>query len=540
MIIVWYLLAFLPNMTWYAIGDTFTEVKWLGLTAVAVVVGARALFSKSLSIEREFAIFFGGVVLAKLGMALFKFSPVGLPSFADLLAAGLVLAFIRGRDGKKLTEKDLAWPLLVGMTGVIGRAVWELTRCRMNGDFSHECFPSTFGQMNILGEYLLLLFPYTLTRLLNLKTREDRMIAWWSGAAIVGQIYLLWFTRSRSCLLGAAAVLGWLWWKKSLNRKHLGIMILSTVVIVVSELAFPISAERLAVLKAASAMSRWGILNASFKMFVERPWGWGLGAFEYGSIPFQIGTSEAPIETIVYHSPHTEFMRWLCEDGVLGTLLILLAYAVLSRRVWRDGRPWLVATLIAFLCQTCLQFPFLNPFPVVAAIVFLALLAPLPMVAENPRRLWLKKTVLVIATLFVLGMGLARVSLEWSLDAALVAQGSSACERTPWNWRVCLNDIRATLSQKGPQAGQDLAVAEMRKRPFNFVALRFYSISENELGHRNQTCETATLYDWLFASHSEIHDFVTGSCKTLVPVDKPDTETWLRLAWPVLNKITAK
>jgi len=101
-----------------------------------------------------------------------------------------------------------------------------------------------------------------------------------------------------------------------------------------------------------------------------RPWfGWGLGSYAHVQLVYAgeklrlIGDGGVPP---LVEFAHNDYLQWLVEFGIIGTLLLLLPPVAAVIKVCRTGQvgilaSWIGIGLLAFLFTAAIDFPFGNP-----------------------------------------------------------------------------------------------------------------------------------------------------------------------------------
>ena len=108
----------------------------------------------------------------------------------------------------------------------------------------------------------------------------------------------------------------------------------------------------------------------ALKAFADRPWtGWGIGSYVHiqtiyaGEKLRSLGNGQQPP---LVEFAHNDWIQFLVEFGVIGTLLLILPPLAAVFVAFRQGTPgrlakWMGACLLALLFTAFLDFPFGNP-----------------------------------------------------------------------------------------------------------------------------------------------------------------------------------
>ena len=195
------------------------------------------------------------------------------------------------------------------------------------------------------------------------------------------------------CLIGFSRIRKW-----SVSKVWLSVAGAGLVVLVIGGAVFLIrspAAKHLQTLNTEitedfSYKQRKLAYESGFKMFAEKPiYGWGAGNFRHGFRAFQNRQTERmeaqnPFMerhelNFFWQHIHNDYLEWLIELGVVGTLILLSIPGYLFWRIFKSGR-WrepiplmLLAGLASTTIHALVDFPFQNPAVLVTWFALLAL-----------------------------------------------------------------------------------------------------------------------------------------------------------------------
>lgn len=287
--------------------------------------------------------------------------------------------------------------------------------------------------------------------------------------------------------------------------------------------------------KQMSASLRLRVWSDSVGLVRDHPLGVGAGNFEPAFIPYALAGRSKPGETIVFRSPHNEYLRLLAEEGVVGAslLLALLARLVSGLRrspaagAWRSDPGVLLAAVGVFLAvEAFFQFPFELAYPSLLAAVLLGLAFAAS--EESPARQSLdgfrgegRRRAGDVATgvaALAIGVGLARVVAAEYLATngrQSVARLERACGLDPRRLEACVE--AAWLHSR---AGEHVAARRaldgvLRRSPDYFPAIKLLGEDLLAAGERAAGCRHLRRYDQMFGGRSSAHELVGTACATV-------------------------
>jgi hypothetical protein len=205
---------------------------------------------------------------------------------------------------------------------------------------------STFGNPDMLGSYFAVLLPFCFMLKGNWK-RKGYIV-------FLISILLLVLIQARSAIF-ALILCGLLW--LILNKR------ISKRLVIIS---FSIAVVLLVLLiywHPESVYGRFFIWFISIKMIIQKPFGWGLFAFEKHYPEFQasyVSVNQNILKVInpdVVHSPFNEFLNVGVTLGIIGlllyiTLVILVFYYAIK------SQSWLIYPIFIFFVISMFYFPF--------------------------------------------------------------------------------------------------------------------------------------------------------------------------------------
>jgi O-antigen ligase len=276
--------------------------------------------------------------------------------------------------------------------------------------------------------------------------------------------------------------------------------------------------------KQYSARVRLAVWSDTLRLVREHPLGVGAGNFEQAFLPYALGGRTRPDESLVFRSPHNEYLRVLAEEGLvtsalLAALLIGLVSA-LSRSSavssWRSPPGRLLGSVAVFLAiEAFFQFPFEMAFPSLTAAVALGLAgACLATPAAAPRIGAVGGAVLLVA---IAGFSWAlvrvvRAELLWVGHPNDAQAQEKACRLDPRRLEACTQGAWLRIRSGDPETGRRALVRVLAHAPHYFPAIKLLGEDSMARGDRVTGCRYLGLYDAFFDGKSTVHDRLLLAC----------------------------
>jgi hypothetical protein len=290
--------------------------------------------------------------------------------------------------------------------------------------------------------------------------------------------------------------------------------------------------------KAVSTEWRLAVWKTTLSLIGDHPLGVGSGNFGDAFIPYQLGLEAIPGESVLFRTPHNEYLRALAEEGVIVCVVAALLLFSLLRRLhvgpgfgrWRSGPgPLVGAGTVFLLVEAFFQFPFATAFGCLFTTVLLGLalaaLEPAPTAPEtvsgHGRRAWRWVGTVVAATAVV---GLGRVAVSESLfvnRSGDVAAQETACRLNPRNLPACVSAawLRGQAGER--RQARTLLVRVLRRSPYYHPAIRLLGEEAAAHGNLQEACLYLWVYDQLFRERSAVHPRLGPFCGDAPPTSLP-------------------
>jgi O-antigen ligase len=285
--------------------------------------------------------------------------------------------------------------------------------------------------------------------------------------------------------------------------------------------------------KALSAGLRLSVWSDTLDLVREHPLGVGAGNFEHAFIPYALAGRSRPRETLVFRSPHNEYLRVVAEEGLGGAILLLGLVALLVRGLhrsavlsgWRSDPGVLLTGGAVFLgVEAFFQFPFEVAFPSLLAAALLGLaLACLDGSPASPgagseagnRSLSRAGDVACLAVALAIAAGVTRVAVAESLPVSHrddVAALEHACALDPRRMEACV-EAAWLRSRKGEHATARRDLTRVLERsPSYFPAIKLLGEVALADGDREAGCRALAAYDSMFGGRSSASGLRQSEC----------------------------
>ena len=493
---------------------------------VAILCGIAILKNDELEIPRlprKIFISFGVFALIAISNYFVQRTSV-LHSYTLDRASLFILVFASYLFFRKKREANLlAICLAVSFStaAVISFGVVEFYQCRWQRYvIASNCFPSTFGNINMTAQFLGFSLLFQLTGLSQLSSRVGK---WWLTVVAVCTLTYIYFSLCRSVYLATVGALIIYLILGDFKKRKDALMIVSLASLLIFFInIFSRQENPCPQMKGNSNSYRLETWGETLRMIRENPLGVGVGRFEFGFVPYQMGGERWPLEGLVDRSPHNEYLRILAEDGVpffvAGLAMVLLVLIIAFRlglAFWRSSSGIFIAIFFIFLAiEMMFQFPLENAMPFFLTALCLGLLLDV-LSAHGSSKSWQKRVrvtasilVLIFASLCVAHAISKYLEAQYSGDSA---KSLLACNLAPYNWRACLNQVRAVADSDPAQAFTVLR-AELGARPYNHAALGFWGVLALKGGHKGDGCRALVLRDLIFNNMSSYSIFIAQNC----------------------------
>jgi hypothetical protein len=524
-------LAFLavPLLASSRFADQFTSVKWYGL----VLLGLAWCLAEVLrgpawpAFSRRAA---GALaVLAALVVAGSLRHGAGWAQEPLLARAGFALVALASFGYFRRTDRDLvplraavavacAIVLLLGFVQLAGfRPLPGLT--------AGDQISSTFGNVNMAAQFVGLALVVLVSGIGSgvrlSRTGLGALVL--LAAAGLAYLYLL---GARSAPLALTAALVFL---LAVDRKRKLLLGVAAGALVVALLRLlpgaegPVQSGGTSAHKRESVRVRLAVWSDTLHLVRDHPLGVGAGNFEQAFIPYALGGRTRPDESLVFRSPHNEYLRFLAEEGwvasaVLAALLIAFGLALHRSPIvdsWRSSPGRLIGSVAVFLAvEAFFQFPFEMAFPALTAATMLGLAgACLAATPTAPR----SRAVGVIAVLALASVAfplvrVMRAELLWVGAKDDVRAQEEACRLDPRRVEACTQAAWLRIRSGDHETGRRHLVDVLDRAPHYFPAIKLLGEDSMEQGDVQTGCFYLGLYDALFDGRSALHDRLVAEC----------------------------
>jgi hypothetical protein len=512
------LIFIVPNVWTIYFNQNFVYPKWVILDFTLAAVTLLLAFEGQLRLPpKKLLIVLGLMIFTRLIPTVTNLNWVVSNSFIYAMSFGILsLYFMTVWKRYDLKVQTFYWPLVLCCYAISIFVALQFYNSRiLAGNPEPLFFSGPFGNINMMCEYLVFMLPFGFLVLRQMEGWKS----WLLQVGLTCWITIVMVGQGRSAWMALALYLGYSIWR-GLNKRE-WISFLIPVALYFAAQSIPTNGMNYAEAKKGSFNKRLTLYHGATRMLADQPLGIGGGEFEYGYLPYQMSTEEAPVEREKFNTPHNEFLKWGIENGWAYLLVMCAWWFFLGQAVWKIQATKEVQTFYrtSFLVlgpQMFFQFPFENP----ASYMVMALMIGLMLAAGKTQELNLKKwgrfAVGALAVLLLVRATTLTASRwvesQYTNDRNAMEIG---CPLDRNNWRLCFLYSMALLDFY-PDDALKVVKLQLNERPFDYHALRalaFFYIKNNRL---KESCEITQVYDSLFLGTSLFTPFIKDNCK-LIP-----------------------
>ena len=383
----------------------------------------------------------------------------------------------------------------------------------------------TFGNINLAAEFVgfLLIFPFgALTRLWRESKKSIPLNL--LSAASISYLYL---THCRSTYIGVFIIISAAFYLYKAPFKEV-LKILTTAIIITIFIKglvpwlYPEIYPEINLLPPLKGFSSRGLLYIdTLKMIIENPLGVGVGRYEFASLPYLANIYPQHNETMIFLSPHNEFLHYLVEDGVILSLLFLLLTCSVIYFYWNDVKrifmnyPEFIYFSIFLFVQSLFQFPLIEslPFFLTAMMIgyFFSFLKKdcLTYNLKHISRLTLIGVNFLAFMIFTVSFLSKYISYNFPNDQNL---NKMACSFGNRDWFACLN-VASTYINKGDyDKAESYALRTLTWQPLNYQGMKILGFVRLYQGNTKKACELFKKYDSFFQNKTTLHELIAKKC----------------------------
>lgn len=410
------------------------------------------------------------------------------------------------------------WPrfqsaVLWSVAGVLAVHFYQLALALWNEALgSRREYASTFGENNLLSQYLVLAFASLLTK----PGRSALCVR-----ILIASVVL--FNQSRSAILAMLLLIAWQFWidRKASHVLGFGVgLLLAIGTTIVSQARFSGEAS-LPVRDLGSWQQRLEVATESFALIQSKPFGVGPDQFQFEAIShFQDGEHRQS-ERDLYTNPHSEILRLATSGGWLSLIAGLALIVEFVRRLQRMSSidkkiPSLL--FIALLPELLFQFPFDIGTTVSFVMVSFASTSVTYEARQGPSALTARRSVAVavlrVGMLFLVWGNIALLFSNYlARHATSTDQAVKACHLNSWQWQICELAISRLEAESRFLEAKALVDVQLKHYPSNFLALRHLSRFHFSQGGNEAGCELLKSERQLMKDAFTAGDFLERHCK---------------------------
>lgn len=269
---------------------------------------------------------------------------------------------------------------------------------------------------------------------------------------------------------------------------------------------------------------RWLLYTNTLKMIFANPLGVGIGNYEFSSIPYLKMVPEFD-EFSLFNTPHSDFLHFLAEDGIILSTLFFSLGISLIYFLWNDIKkifssyPEFIFFSLMLFVFSLLQFALLNPVPffMTALMIgwFFALRVDQELTYKLNYRLKYFLISLNIIALIVVSIHFYEkyVSYNFPENQSL---NKLACAIESQSWFSCLNVAAGHMDKGEYDKAEPYIVRVLHRQPTNYQGLRMLGFSALYQGDKRKACALFKEYNSFFQGSTLLHDVTEAECSSLL------------------------
>lgn len=267
---------------------------------------------------------------------------------------------------------------------------------------------------------------------------------------------------------------------------------------------------------------RWLLYLNTLKMIMENPLGVGVGQYEFAAIPYVGNLVSETKETVLYLTPHDEFLHLLAEDGIHLSLLFFALGCVFISFFRKDIKkifsqnPEFIYFIIVLFVQSLFQFPLIEPIPYFMTAMMIGYFfstAKIDHVTYSLKRgskAILLSTNLLAFLVFSVYFSSRYIGFNLPYHEQL---NRLACSYGYREWLPCLNVAYSHMLQGDYDTTDVYALRVLDWQPLNYQAIKMLGFSSMYQGNYRKACKLFRQYDALFENDSSLHEIINKECQ---------------------------
>jgi O-antigen ligase len=386
----------------------------------------------------------------------------------------------------------------------------------------------TFGNVAHSAEFIGFCLAFQFGSLVRLWKQSQSSIPLELLSAL--SLAYIFFSQSRIAVIGTVLILAAIF---LLNKKYIKKIIKTVVVSTIFIIAikfFIIPFLHTDMLHKSdffmrkSYSVRWLLYTNTLKMIFANPLGVGIGNYEFSSIPYLKMVPEFDEESL-FNTPHSDFLHFLAEDGVILSTLFFSLGISLIYFLWNDIKkifssyPEFIFFSLMLFVFSLLQFALLNPVPyfMTALMIgwFFALRVDQELIYKLNYRLKYFLMSLNTIALIVVSIHFYEKYASYNFRKNQTLS-KFACAVESRSWLSCLN-VAATYMDKGEyDKAEPYIVRVLHRQPTNYQGLRMLGFSALYQGDKKKACTLFKESNSFFREPIVLHDVMEGECSSLL------------------------
>lgn len=488
-------------------------LKWCGVYLASTFAALYIAFSSKIYLPsgRLFQLVVGVFVARIASYALFPGLLSAVNAIDAIALCFLILFFAIVLREKKIVFKDLYWPTFIVVGGISALAAFQYLQYQGPPSDNHTEISSTFGNINMLLEYLVLVLPLVFYFVRSNSGVKRNLFLLVATLLLV----CIFIGGSRSALLAVILFLAFCGLRRKFGFEVICFCLAGALFFIVKQTK-PSTSEYNALTKTTS--TRTELYRGGLQMLKSNPLGVGAEGFDFNYTPYQMNTTSKPTELEHFETPHNEFLKWGIESGWLFLLVQMFFWFFVFVSAWKkDFKNEESFLLKALLFVSLPQMLFQFPFELGASTFFLAFVIGFYFASESLKPLAGSAKLRVAFVIIAVGMFVNLVSYATStyLDSNFQNDESklqTACEVYPYNWHACVSLGRMKALSTQPLTSLPILKDELARRSFNWVALKLIAVAYFQVNQKPTACAIGLVYAQIMNNEGEGPKTVAAQC----------------------------
>ncbi len=510
-----------PFLTLNKFFDPYTTIKWIFvLFSINIFIFLFLLYSKYIVLPHlpKISLYLIGLIVLIMGInsyihevPLFSYENIRRLLFWGVSIFFLNFFYEQKEQGFVIIEKIISLSLTVFLCLAFYQYILH----------SHIPPYITFGNINLSAEFVgfSLVFPFGMVMRTWRESKKSPLL----NLLIAATLAYLYFTFCRSITIAVAIMIIFsIYINKNSFQEIIKIISITALFIIIIYKITELLHPSLSIAAPAKSFSfRWLLYLDVIQMIMDNPLGVGLGQFEFASLPYLANLFPEHNETIIFLSPHNEFLHYLSEEGVILSILFFLLGTSVLFNFLKDIKlifiryPEFPLFSIVLFTQSLFQFPLIEPLPY--CIIAMMLGYCFSLIKQDYVICKLTKS---LRSTLLGGHFLVFIILTFYFSSEYIssnfpnneALNKKACSSVSRNWYACLNVASSYIKKANYSQAEAYALRTLKWQPFNHQGIKTLGFISLYQGRREKACKLFEIYNSFFQNKTSLRQVINQEC----------------------------